>query len=116
MVYDQIGSPTYARDLARATLAILQEHTGTDKKTGGVFNYSNEGVTSWYDFARAIFEIAGLDCIVHPITSREYPTPAIRPPYSVMNKSGIRERFGLQIPHWRDSLKDCIALMGKNEA
>ena len=113
VVYDQVGSPTYAADLAKATLRILTTEALPGKRLGGVFNYSNEGVTSWYDFAHAIFEIAGVDCQVNPITTVEYPTPASRPPYSVMNKSGIKERFGLQIPHWRESLKECLSLLAK---
>jgi dTDP-4-dehydrorhamnose reductase len=114
VVFDQIGTPTYAGDLARATLEMLAQ--AFDKKEthqlGGIYNYSNEGVCSWYDFAVAIFEIAGLNCTVQPIESSEFPTPAARPPFSVMNKEKIKKTFGLSIPHWRESLLKCLAEQG----
>jgi dTDP-4-dehydrorhamnose reductase len=111
IVFDQIGSPTYARDLAKASLDIIQKSKKEDLK--GIYHYSNEGVCSWYDFALAIFEIAGIECIVRPIESKDYPTPAERPPFSVLNKGKMKEDFGLVIPHWRESLAKCIGLLKK---
>lgn len=106
IVYDQIGTPTYARDLAKTILEILP----TAIKTSGVevFHYSNEGVASWYDFAKAIVEYSGIECKLNPINSSNYPQAATRPFYSVLDKSKIKERFSLEIPYWRDSLKECI--------
>lgn len=114
VVYDQIGTPTYARDLAKAMLDIVQkfENQEVDKSaTRGVFHYSNEGVTSWYDLAVAIFEIQRMNVKVRPIESREYPTPAPRPPFSLMNKAKFKNTFKLEIPHWREGLKDCLRLL-----
>lgn len=114
VVFDQIGSPTYARDLAKAILHVIQQVNSQhlDWATlSGVFNYSNEGVTSWYDFAKAIFELKNIPCKVSPIESSEYPTPAQRPPFSVMNKSKIKTTFDLEIPHWRDSLREMLKLV-----
>ncbi len=111
VVSDQIGTPTCAPDLAAAVLEIISQVENGRKKPeelAGTWNYSNEGVASWYDFAHAIFETAGIQAVTEPIESSEYPTPAARPPFSVLNKSRIREQFGLHIPHWRDSLKACF--------
>jgi dTDP-4-dehydrorhamnose reductase len=111
VVFDQIGTPTNARDLARAILKIAQKVENQEvmmDDVHGVYHYSNEGVTSWYDFTKAIFEIRGIDCKVNPIESSQYPTPAARPPFSVLNKTQIRLVFGLDIPHWKDSLKDVL--------
>ena len=111
VVFDQIGTPTYARDLARAVLKVIQkiENQGIEPNIlRGVFHYSNEGVTSWYDFTKAIFDIRGMTCQVNPIESIQYPTPAARPPFSVLNKAKFRETFGLSIPHWHDSLIACL--------
>ena len=108
VVFDQIGTPTNARDLAKAVLKIAQKIDNQEVSPEilrGVFHYSNEGVTSWYDFTKAIFEIREIDCQVNPIESSQYPTPAARPPFSVLNKQKIRDVFGIEIPHWRDSLK-----------
>ncbi|HAQ18222.1 MAG TPA: dTDP-4-dehydrorhamnose reductase [Prolixibacteraceae bacterium] len=105
VIADQIGSPTNAADLALAILTIISSVTNGEKPfVPGIYHYSNEGVASWYDFAKAIFEIAGINCLVKPITTEDYPSPVQRPPYSVMNKSKIKLNFGLKIPHWRDSL------------
>lgn len=106
VIFDQIGSPTYARDLCETIhliLPSLKDHAGVD-----IYHYANEGVASWYDFAKAIVELAGLECHVHPIESREYPQLASRPFYSVLNKTKIKNRFDISIPYWRDSLQDCI--------
>jgi dTDP-4-dehydrorhamnose reductase len=111
VVFDQIGTPTYARDLAQAILEILAKVESKEVAIAaaqGVFHYSNEGVTSWYDFAHAIFEIAQINCKVIPIETAAYPTPAKRPPFSVLNKGKIKAVFGIEIPHWKDSLKKCM--------
>lgn len=112
VVFDQIGTPTYARDLAHAVLRIIQKVTEGQigrEALNGIFHYSNEGVTSWYDFATAIFELEAINCKVHPIETKDFPTPAKRPPFSVLNKAKIKETFGIEIPHWRESLKVCLA-------
>lgn len=111
VVYDQVGTPTYAPDLAAAVIEIIRK---TDSEAvppyllAGIWHYSNEGVTSWYDFAQAIFEIKDMACKVLPIETKDYPTPAQRPHYSVMDKSKIKQAFGLEIPHWRESLLRCL--------
>ncbi|HMO39505.1 MAG TPA: dTDP-4-dehydrorhamnose reductase [Saprospiraceae bacterium] len=115
VVYDQIGAPTYARDLAQALLDIIERATDDDAtraRLSGIYNYSHEGVTSWYDFAMAIFEMTQLPCRVHPIEMNEYPTPAARPPYSLLHKGKIKAAFGLEIPHWRTGLQHCLQQMG----
>ncbi|MBV8254020.1 MAG: dTDP-4-dehydrorhamnose reductase [Chitinophaga sp.] len=109
VVFDQAGTPTYAVDLANVLLQILRhrmEHPETS--VGGVYHYSNEGVTSWYDFAVAIKELTGATTRVSPITSDKYPTPAKRPSFSVLNKDKIKSTFGISIPYWRDSLAECL--------
>ena len=113
VVFDQIGTPTYARDLARATLEIIQKLETKEENAlhYGIFNYSNEGVTSWYDFANAIFEMKNIQVNLHPIESKDYPTPAKRPHFSVMNKQKIRDTFEVAIPHWRTALKECLQLL-----
>ncbi|NOR74016.1 MAG: dTDP-4-dehydrorhamnose reductase [Draconibacterium sp.] len=110
VVFDQIGTPTYASDLARAILSIIEisEHDST-KFVSGIYHYSNEGVASWFDFAKAIFEIENVQCIVYPVLSDQFPTPAKRPHFSVLNKSKIKYTFGVKVPYWRDSLKECIS-------
>lgn len=106
IVADQIGSPTNAADLASAILTIISSVLNQTKSfIPGIYHYSNEGVASWYDFTKAIFDIVGINCLVKPISSEDYPSPVKRPAYSVMDKSKIKTTFGLQIPHWRDSLK-----------
>ena len=105
VIVDQIGSPTNAADLAAAVLTIISSvENGNKSFVPGIYHYSNEGVASWYDFTKAIFDIAKINCLVKPIASEDYPSPVQRPAYSVMNKSKIKLIFGLQIPHWRDSL------------
>ncbi len=106
VVYDQIGNPTYAKDLAKTILDIVPTYHANNKSE--IFNYSNEGVTSWYDFAREITEFAKIQCTITPIETKDYPTAAVRPQYSVLNKSKIKKQFNLVIPHWKDSLKECI--------
>jgi dTDP-4-dehydrorhamnose reductase len=106
VVFDQIGTPTYAHDLAKTILDILPLAMGE----GGakIYHYSNEGVASWYDFAKAIIEISGIDCIINPIPTKDYPLPAERPFYSVLDKAKIKKDFAIEIPYWRDSVKLCI--------
>lgn len=104
VIFDQIGTPTYAHDLA---VAIM---TAVDKGVmPGVYHFSNEGVCSWYDFTKAIHRIAGIeDCKVKPLHTSEYPTPATRPAYSVLDKTKIKNTYGMDIPHWEESLEVCI--------
>ncbi len=112
VIFDQIGTPTYARDLAFAILQIIEkiEHQAVEQY-GGIYHFSNEGVTSWYDFALAIFEIKNIDIPVTPIETKDYPTPAKRPHFSVMNKAKIKATFDISIPHWRTSLVKCLELL-----
>ena len=112
VIFDQVGTPTYAKDLAKTILeSIPQLHN----KNVEIYNYSNEGVCSWYDFAKAIFEISGIQCEVTPIETVEYPTPAARPYYSLLNKSKIKKEYNITIPYWRDSLKECLEKMGERK-
>jgi dTDP-4-dehydrorhamnose reductase len=105
VVSDQTGSPTYAKDLAEAIMKII---TKLKPGTKEIFNYSNKGVASWYEFAKEIVTLSKIDCAIKPIGTKDYPTPATRPAYSVLDKSKIKEYFGLDIPNWRDSLRQCI--------
>lgn len=111
VICDQIGSPTYALDLAKAIYRVLLSHQWVE----GIFHYSNEGVCSWYDFAKAIHRVAGIKgCNVCPIPTEEYPTAASRPFFSVLDKSRIKATYGADVPYWEDSLIDCINRI-KNE-
>lgn len=106
-VFDQIGTPTYAGDLAAAILAVVT----ADERNAfvpGIYHFSNEGVCSWYDFTVKILQIAGIDCHVLPIETKDYPTKAVRPPYSVLNKKKIKTTYGITIPHWEESLRLCM--------
>ena len=117
IVFDQIGTPTYARDLAQAILQIIEQLEQSDAAIpGGIFHFSNEGVCSWYDFALAIFDLENIVCQVSPIETTDYPTPAKRPPFSVLNKKKIKTAFDLQIPHWRAALKNCLEAIQAAEA
>lgn len=107
VVFDQVGTPTYAADLAETILFMIDRYG--ELAQPGIYHYSNEGVASWYDFAVAIMEEKDVACKVYPIESYQYPTPAKRPPFSVLNKKKIKETFGLNIPHWRDGLRRCLA-------
>lgn len=103
VVFDQAGTPTYAYDLATAIVAALK------KPVEGVYHYSNEGVCSWYDFTKMIAEYSGqTECDIQPCHSNEFPSPVTRPSYSVLDKTKIKETFGIKIPYWTDSLKICI--------
>ena len=104
IIADQVGTPTYAIDLAGFILHIIQ----IESKAYGTYHYSNEGVTSWFDFARAIFDISGTKVKAIPIRTDEYVTKATRPGYSVMDKSKVKQTFNIEIPYWRDSLINCI--------
>lgn len=105
IIADQVGTPTYAIDLANAIYDIIE----SGQSSYGVYHYSNEGVTSWFDFATAIFDINKTQVKVNPIPGSAYPTRATRPPFSVMDKTKIKETFNIEIPYWRDSLMDCIS-------
>lgn len=105
IIADQIGTPTYAIDLADAILDIISSNS----TAYGIYHYSNEGVTSWYDFAKGIFDLSGTQVRVNPIPTSAYPTRAKRPTFSVMDKSKIKETLGISIPYWRDSLAICIS-------
>lgn len=107
IVFDQLGTPTYARDLAEAILNIINSQ---DFLTG-VYHYSNEGVASWYDFTKAIVEIAGIKCSIDPIETYQYPTPAKRPAYSILNKAKIKKVYNMEIPYWKTSLEKCINIL-----
>ena len=104
VIFDQIGTPTYARDLAVAIMTAINKGI-----VPGIYHFSNEGVISWYDFTKAIHRIAGItSCHVRPLHTTEYPTPAHRPHYSVLDKTKIKQTYGIEVPYWEESLKDCI--------
>lgn len=112
VVFDQVGSPTYAYDLAQAIFTIVEnrKYEGTD----GIYHYSNEGVCSWYDFTKMIAEYAGhTACDIQPCHSNEFPSKVVRPSYSVLDKTKIKNTFGIRIPYWTDSLKRCLAELAK---
>ncbi len=110
VVSDQEGCPTYAADLAGAIMQIIA--SGTAPEQPGIYNYSNTGVINWYQFADAIKELSGSKCIVNPIPSSNYPTPAKRPTYSVMDTAKIQQTFNIVIPFWKDSLQKCLSMIG----
>lgn len=112
VIFDQVGTPTYARDLAKVILNILPK---IDKRKVEIYNYSNEGVLSWYDFAKEIMRMAKLDCKINPIETFQYPTPAKRPHFSLLNKSKIKSTFNIKIPYWKDSLDECLKIMGERK-
>jgi dTDP-4-dehydrorhamnose reductase len=110
VVFDQVGTPTYAYDLAQAIVTIL-----ADPKTG-IYHYSNEGVCSWFDFTKLIAEYSGqTNCNIQPCLSEEFPSPVKRPSFSVLDKTKIKETFKLEIPYWTDSLKKCIKNLSQNK-
>jgi len=113
VVFDQIGTPTYAKDLAAAILQIIKQSIENDHFISGIYHYSNEGVCSWYDFAKAIIEKSNLNCKINPIESKDYPTPVKRPFYSVLNKHKIKSTYNIEIPHWTDSLNEFFNDLGK---
>lgn len=110
VVFDQIGTPTYARDLATAIMAAINKGVRP-----GTYHFSDEGVCSWYDFTKAIHRLAGITtCSVRPLHTSEYPAPAARPAYSVLDKTKIKDTYQLEIPHWEDSLRQCVAELSEN--
>ena len=111
VVFDQVGSPTYAGDLALAIFSIIEG--GVYAGNEGVYHFSNEGVCSWYDFATEIAAAAGHECIVMPCHSNEFPSKVTRPPFSVLDKTKIKTTFGIEIPHWRDSMLYCLQRLAK---
>lgn len=112
VIYDQVGSPTYARDLAKTILEIIPKIQNSKLK---IYNYSNEGVLSWYDFAKEIMKMAKIECQINPIETKEYPTPASRPHYSLLNKSKIKNDFDIIVPYFKDSLDSCLRTMGERQ-
>jgi dTDP-4-dehydrorhamnose reductase len=114
MVFDQTGTPTYSGDLAKTLMDIIS-FSEKNEFIPGIYNYSNEGVCSWYDFATEIMIRGGRNCHVKPIRTHEYPLPAKRPEYSVLDKSKIKRTFGIEIPHWKDSLSTALANLKKNK-
>jgi dTDP-4-dehydrorhamnose reductase len=112
VIFDQVGTPTYARDLAKTILDIFPQ---IDNQKVAIYNYSNEGVLSWYDFAKEIMKMAKLPCQINPIETFQYPAPAKRPHYSLLNKSKIKKEFNIIIPYWKDSLDECLKILGKRK-
>ncbi len=118
VVFDQVGTPTYAYDLAQTILAAIDDYKKeivnsqlsiVNYSKSGIYHYSNEGVTSWYDFTKQIAEISGnRNCDIQPCHSDEFPSPVKRPAYSVLDKTKVKEIFGIQIPYWMDSLSRCM--------
>lgn len=109
VVFDQVGTPTYAADLVNSILSIIRlTEENPENFVPGIYHYSNEGAASWYDFAKTIFEISGVSCKIDPVLSDQFPTAAKRPHYSVLDKSKIKNTFGITIPYWKESLKICI--------
>jgi dTDP-4-dehydrorhamnose reductase len=116
VIFDQVGSPTNASDLAKICLDILSDKSlARISAKGKIYHYSNEGVTSWYDFATAIIEMGSLNCKVKPIETKDYPTLAKRPHFSVLNKSKIKLDFNIEIPYWKNSLEKCIEKLNLNK-
>ena len=120
MVFDQAGTPTYAYDLAVAIKAVLDDYAPECDRPAydktGIYHFSNEGVCSWYDFTKKIAELSGhTACDIRPCHSDDFPSPVTRPAYSVLDKTKIKQTFGLTIPYWTDSLKTCMANMGVTE-
>lgn len=122
VVFDQVGTPTYALDLAKAIVAVLNDYktsascNQTEYTKTGIYHYSNEGVCSWFDFTKMIAEYNGTTaCDIQPCHSDEFPSPVKRPSYSVLDKSKIKQEFGIAVPYWTESLKKCIANIKSNE-
>lgn len=108
VIFDQIGTPTFADDLAGLIVKVIEDNM-LDRQ--GIYNYSNEGVCSWYDFAREICSMSGNECEIFPCHTDEYPRKARRPHYSVLDKTGVKKAFGIRIPHWKDSLAACMDML-----
>jgi dTDP-4-dehydrorhamnose reductase len=112
VIFDQVGTPTYAKDLAKTILDIIPQIANEKVE---IYNYSNEGVISWYDFAKEIMRMTKLNCKINPIETFQYPTPAKRPHFSLLNKSKIKSTFHIEIPYWKDSLDECLKIMGERK-
>lgn len=112
VIYDQVGTPTYAKDLAKVMLDILPNIQNSAVE---IYHYSNEGALSWYDFAKEIMKMAKLPCKINPIETSQYPTPANRPHYSLLNKAKIKNEYNLDIPYWKDSLDACLRKLGERK-
>ena len=117
VVFDQAGTPTYAYDLAMVIKTVLADYENENPENGyskaGVYHFSNEGVCSWFDFTKKIAELAGnMDCDIQPCHSDEFPSPVKRPAYSVLDKTKIKQTFGVKVPYWTDSLEACMKNMG----
>ena len=109
VVFDQVGTPTYAWDLAQAILRVIDDYAANGGRNSGIYHFSNEGVCSWYDFTKMIQEYSGQTaCDVQPCHSNEFPSPVTRPAYSVLDKTKIKQTFGVEVPYWTDSLRKCI--------
>ncbi|MBR3512903.1 MAG: dTDP-4-dehydrorhamnose reductase [Bacteroidaceae bacterium] len=107
VIFDQVGTPTYARDLAAVVMSAIGQGIQP-----GIYHFTDEGVTSWYDFTKAIHRLAGITtCHVRPLHTTEYPTPATRPHYSVLDKTKIKQTYGIEVPYWEDSLAACVRLL-----
>ena len=110
VIFDQVGTPTYARDLAVVIMTAINKGI-----VPGIYHFSNEGVISWYDFTKAIHRLAGITtCKVRPLHTEEYPTPAARPHYSVLDKTKIKQTYGIEVPYWEESLKECVEALIHN--
>jgi dTDP-4-dehydrorhamnose reductase len=112
VIFEQVGTPTYAKDLAQAIQSIIE----ADSSDYGIYHYSNEGVASWYDFAKVLVDMQQISCAIHPILTAAYPTPAKRPAFSVLNKQKIKSTFSIAIPYWQDSLRVCIEELRKKQS
>ena len=112
VIFDQVGTPTYAKDLAKTILELLPNIKNENVQ---IYNYSNEGVLSWFDFAKEIMRMAKLTCEINPIETKNYPTAAARPYYSLLNKAKIKEKFNISIPYWKESLDECLKKMGERK-
>ena len=112
VIFDQIGTPTYAAHLAKTILDIIPQIENSKVE---IYNYSNEGVLSWYDFAKEIMKMAKLNCKINPIETYQYPTPAKRPHFSLLNKNKIKTTFNIEIPYWKDGLDDCLRRLGERK-
>jgi len=112
VVFDQVGTPTYARDLAKAILDLIPQINNNKVE---IYNYSNEGVLSWYDFAKEIMKMAKVDCKINPIETFQYSTSAKRPHFSLLNKSKIKKEFNIEIRYWKDGLDDCLKRLGERK-
>lgn len=119
VIFDQVGSPTYAGDLAKAIMVLVEKNLVASETRASVdeslYHFSNEGVCSWYDFAQTIFELSEINCQVSPIETKDYPTPASRPHYSLLNKAKIKADYAIAIPYWKQALRECMQQLQDND-